>query len=71
MIPTIEKNAFKENNKLRITDDYTTRFGYLVNQQGPLVPAKMEWKNCYGIKEEVGIRRYMSRKIDLKETMAT
>jgi hypothetical protein len=37
------------------------------NQKGPLVPAKMEWKKCYGIKQKVGIHRYMSRKIDIKD----
>jgi hypothetical protein len=40
MIPIIKKKASKESKTFKMTDDYTTRFGYSTNQIGPLFQMK-------------------------------
>ncbi len=40
MIPIIEKKAKQKIKTFKVTDDYTTRFGYSTNQMGPLLQTK-------------------------------
>ncbi len=64
MIPIIEKKAKQENKAFKVTDDYTTHFGYSTNQMGPLLQTKNKlsllWNNAKGGPLQVHVEKNIS-----------